>query len=69
MAMADIHPDMPAIIALASRLEITIREWQLSQLVAEKLLSSTNFLKEIRLPQLGQQAFWFLDMGYWFSDC
>jgi hypothetical protein len=47
-------------------LAISIRVLQVSQLVTEKLLSNTNFLKEIRLPQLGQQALWFLDIGYRF---
>jgi hypothetical protein len=58
------HPEMPAIKALAFLFAISMRVLQVPQLVAEKLFNSTNFLKEIRLPQLGQQAFWFLDIGY-----
>lgn len=65
MAMADIQPETPAMAAFAFRLAISIRVLQVPQLVAEKLLSSTNFLKEMALPQLGQQALWFLDIGYW----
>ncbi len=65
MEAAEIQPEIPAMIALASRLEISILVLQALQLVAEKLLSNTNFLKEIGLPQPGQQAFWFLDIGLW----
>jgi hypothetical protein len=41
-----------------------MRVLQESQLIAEKLLSITNFLNEIGSPHPGQQAFWFLDIGF-----
>ena len=68
MEAAEIQPEIPAMIALASLLEISILVLQALQFVAEKLLSNTNFLKEIGLPQPGQQAFWFLDIGLWIKD-
>ena len=68
MAAAEIQPDMPASIAFLSLFEISIRVLQHSQLVAEKLLSSTNFLKEIRPPQPGQDAVCVLDIGFRFCS-
>ena len=56
MAVAEINPEIPASIAFLSRFEISIRVLQPSQLVAEKLLRRTNFLKEMRPPQPGQDA-------------
>ena len=64
MALPDTTPETAAITALAVRFEISIRALQQSQLVTEKLFNSRNFLKGIRLLQLGQQAFWFLDIGF-----
>ncbi len=66
MEPAAITPEIPASIAFLSLLEISMRVWQHSQLVAEKLLSSTNFLNEIRPPQPGQEAVWVLDIGFRF---
>gem|GEM_PF-7025126 len=66
MAIAEIITQTPAITALADLFEISIRVLHVPQLVAEKLFSCTNFLKGIRSLQLGQQAVWFLDIGYRF---
>ncbi len=68
MDAAEIQPDIPASIAFLSLLDISIRALQQSQLVAEKLFSSTNFLKEIRPPQSGQHAIWFFDIGSGFAE-
>lgn len=65
MAAAETTPDTPAMIALASLFEISIRVLQVPQLVADKLFNWMNFLKGIRSPQHGQLAIWFLDIGYW----
>lgn len=59
-------PEIPAITALAVLFDISIRVLHVPQLIAEKLFNCTNFLKGIRSPQLGQQAIWFLDIGYRF---
>ncbi|WP_353549198.1 hypothetical protein [Sediminibacterium sp. KACHI17] len=64
MVAAEITPETAAITALPSRLDISILAWQVSQLIAEKLLSNTNCLKDIRHPQLGHPITWFLDIGF-----
>lgn len=64
MAAAETTPETAAITALPFRFEISILAEQLSQLIAEKLLSNTNCLKDIRHPQFGHPIAWFLDIGF-----
>lgn len=64
MEMADAIPDIAAITALPVRFVISMRALQLLQLIAEKLFSSRNCLKDIRHPQHGHPPSWFLDIGF-----
>lgn len=64
MVAAEINPDTAAITALPFLLDISILALQVSQLMAEKLLSRINCLKDIRHPQFGHPVTWFLDIGF-----